>query len=87
MSAYSVEQIDEDTITEFIQSHGCRRQVLGRHIDGDPDRSSCSQMDGVFCDRCRVYSRARGPIREESQAEPGTATIEESAAITGAVII
>ena len=58
MSEYSVEQIDEDAMTEFIQSQGCRRQVLGRYMDGEEGgSSSCSQMDGVFCDRCRTKSR------------------------------
>lgn len=87
MSEYSVEQIDEDAMTEFIQGQGCRRQVLGRHMDGDQDGSSCSQTDSVFCDRCRMGSRARGPIHEESREEPGIKVVEESDAIQGADII
>jgi hypothetical protein len=33
ISKYSVEQIDKDIITEYIQSRGYRRVVLGRYID------------------------------------------------------
>ena len=42
MSEYSVEQVDEDAMTEFIQGQGCRRVVLGRHMDGAGVESSCS---------------------------------------------
>jgi superfamily II DNA helicase RecQ len=88
MSEYSVEQIDKDAITEFIQGQGCRRQVLGRHMDGDQDGSSCSQTDSVFCDRCRMRSRARGQIQEASRKEEqGMDTREEREAIKGADII
>lgn len=87
MSEYSVEQIDEDAMTEFIQGQGCRRQVLGQYMDGDPDGSSCSQTDSVFCDRCRVRSRARGHIQEASRDEPGIDPREEREVIKGADII
>jgi superfamily II DNA helicase RecQ len=87
MSEYSVEQIDEDAMTEFIQGKGCRRQVLSRHMDGDQDGSSCSQTDSVFCDRCRMSSKARGPKREESVEKPGINITEDSTAIKGADII
>jgi hypothetical protein len=56
MSEYSVEQVDEDAMTEFIQSKGCRRVVLGRHMDEAGVESSCSQTDRVFCDRCKMKS-------------------------------
>jgi hypothetical protein len=53
MSEYSVEQIDEDAITEFIQTKTCRRQVLARHMDGEEEGADCTSTDSVFCDRCR----------------------------------
>ena len=53
MSEYSVEQIDEDAMTEFIQTKTCRRQVLGRHMDGEEEGVDCTSTDSVFCDRCR----------------------------------
>jgi superfamily II DNA helicase RecQ len=89
MSEYSVEQIDEDAMTEFIQGNGCRRQVLGRHMDGDRDGGSCSQTDSVFCDRCRMSSRARGHVQEGLREEQEQATTEENEAeaITGADVI
>jgi hypothetical protein len=91
MSEYSVEQIDEDAMTEFIQSTRCRRQVLSRYMDGEPDGGSCSQTDSIFCDRCRMRSRTRGPIQEASgeEQEPVTTKEEEdeAEAITGADVI
>ena len=87
MSEYSVEQIDEDAMTEFIQSKGCRRRVLGRHMDGDQDGGSCSQTDSVFCDRCKMVSGARGQIKEESREEQGIEAEEERETIKGAEII
>lgn len=57
MSEYSVERIDEEAMTKYIQSQGCRRQVLGRYMDGEGEGISCSQTDSAFCDRCRRSSR------------------------------
>lgn len=56
-------------------------------MDGDQDGSSCSQTDSVFCDRCRMSSRAKGQIHKESREEPGIDVVEESDAIKGADII
>ena len=66
MSEYSVEQVDEDAMTEFIQSRGCRRVVLGRYMDGaGAAEGSCSQTDSVFCDRCRMKSGRRLGVEVE----------------------
>lgn len=34
-STYSTEQIDKDTMTEFVQSQVCCQVVLGRYFDGN----------------------------------------------------
>ncbi len=59
MSEYSVEQIDEDAMTEFIQARTCRRQVLSRHFDQGIDRTDCHSTDSVFCDRCKTSNRLK----------------------------
>jgi len=68
MSEYSVEQVDEDAMTEFIQSKSCRRQVLGRYMDGSAG-DSCHESDSMFCDRCRASSRAPTATAVGSQPE------------------
>lgn len=86
MSEYSVERTDEEAMTEFIQSQGCRRQVLGRHMDSEVGGSSCGETDSVFCDRCQI-SRRRGAnivakedeVEQEGEGEEvrGTTVIEQ----------
>jgi superfamily II DNA helicase RecQ len=57
MSAYSTEQIDEDAMTEFVQSRECRRVVLGQYLDGDEGIGrDCRTMDWAYCDICRARS-------------------------------
>jgi superfamily II DNA helicase RecQ len=87
MSEYSVEQVDEDAMTEFIQSTGCRRQVLSRHMDGEESGSSCSQTDSVFCDRCRTTSRPRGRIKVEADEVPIQEQRENEPQATGSEVI
>jgi superfamily II DNA helicase RecQ len=88
MSEYSVEQVDEDAMTEFIQSRGCRRQVLGRYMDGESDGSSCSQTDSVFCDRCKMKTRGMGKVevQGEKMKAPGEGEVGEEV-MSGAVVI
>lgn len=69
MSEHSVEQADEDAMTEFIQSTGCRRRVLGRYMDGDTGGDGCHESDSVFCDRCRMMSRVPAAIAVERRPE------------------
>lgn len=57
LSEYSVEQIDEDAMTEFIQSTTCRRVVLSHYFDIIDGGADCRSIDGVFCDRCTVQAR------------------------------
>ena len=55
-SDYTVEKIDDDAMTDYIQSQGCRRMVLGRYLDGgEVGLSSCKDSieEVVFCDYCQ----------------------------------
>lgn len=78
MSEYSVEQVDEDAMTEYMQSRECRRVVLGRYFDGVVEGVSCVETESVLCDLClsQVAVRKRG---EEGREEAITikVTIKE----------
>jgi hypothetical protein len=87
MSEYSVEQVDEDAMTEFIQSKRCRRVVLGRHMDGESDQSSCSQTDSVFCDRCKMSTRSISKVEVPEGKAKGTSKEENSEVVSGARVI
>jgi superfamily II DNA helicase RecQ len=64
MSAYSTEQIDEDAMTQFIQSRECRRVVLGRYFDGNEGAGQdCRSMDWAYCDICHGQSRQERVFR------------------------
>lgn len=74
LSAYSVEEVDEEAMTAFILAKTCRRQVLSQYMDqeGSGSRGSgegkvvdCISTDSVFCDRCKTTN---GPRPQE----PGT---------------
>ncbi|KAH8800934.1 P-loop containing nucleoside triphosphate hydrolase protein [Xylogone sp. PMI_703] len=70
ITAYSVEEVDEQAMTEYIQSRPCRRIVLGRYMDGVV-RVDCGRVDGVLCDVCHKRAAQEQYIREEegSKAE------------------
>ena len=57
MSEYSVEQVDEDAMTEYIQARRCRREVLSWYFDkgvvAEGERVDCYSTDSVLCDWCR----------------------------------
>jgi superfamily II DNA helicase RecQ len=59
ISKYSVEQIDEDAMTEFIQARTCRRQVLSRYFDQGVGRTDCHSTDSMFCNQCKTSNRPR----------------------------
>ena len=70
MSEYSVEQMDEDAMTEYIQARTCHRIVLGGYFDrndgeDNDDNGSgsgsidCHSTDSVFCDWCKSGSKSR----------------------------
>lgn len=66
---YSVEQVDEDAMTEFIPRPKCRRVILSRYFDGSEDGTDCQSVDGVFCDRCTQQSQRQPQIKPESQSQ------------------
>ena len=71
MSEYSVEQIDEDAMTEFIKVKTCRRRVLGRHMDGEEEGADCSSTDSVYCDQCRWKGRSSERVERRGHDEMG----------------
>ena len=64
LSAYSIEDIDEAAMTEFIQSKTCRRKVLAKYLDGESIQVDCRSIDGVNCDWCKVHIR---PARADAR--------------------
>lgn len=52
VNTYSVEAQDEAALTEYLESSGCRRAVLARHLDGDLEGADCVTTDSIPCDRC-----------------------------------
>lgn len=61
MSEYSVEKVDEDAMTAFMQARTCRRKVLSHYFDREPAGSmvDCRVTDSIFCDQCKA-SNIRG---------------------------
>jgi superfamily II DNA helicase RecQ len=57
LSDYTVEKVDEEAMTEFIQSKECRRIVLSKRFDGDFKDIDCINTDSVLCDRCIRVAR------------------------------
>ena len=52
VSAYTVEQVDEDALTEYLQAQCCRRKVIAGYIDELRSEVDCSSIDGILCDYC-----------------------------------
>ena len=69
LSAYSVEEVDEEAMTVFIKASTCRRKVLSQYMDqGSSTEGSivdCIGTDSVFCDQCKVTNRPRGHIEQQ----------------------
>ena len=71
MGTYSTEQIDEDTMTKFIQSRECYRVVLGQYLDGDEGiRRDCRTIDWAYCDICGARSYQERDFRLIELAGP-----------------
>ena len=78
MSADSTEQVDEEAMTEFVRSPGCRRQVLARWLDGQPEAAvDCHQGGWVLCDRCSVRRRPSSPPVTDRRRRSGLELIVE----------
>ena len=54
LSAYSVEEMDEEAMTAFILAPTCQRKVLSQYMDLESNKVDCISTDSVFCDRCKV---------------------------------
>ena len=52
VSAYTVKQVDEDVLTEYLQAQCCRRKVITGYIDELRSEVDCSSIDGILCDYC-----------------------------------
>jgi superfamily II DNA helicase RecQ len=57
VNTYSVEAEDEAVLSEYLESSSCRRTVLGRHLDGYLEATSCLATNSVPCDRCQGLLR------------------------------
>jgi len=52
VSAYTVKQVDEDVLTEYLQAQCCRRKVIAGYIDELRSEVDCSSIDGILCNYC-----------------------------------
>jgi superfamily II DNA helicase RecQ len=75
LSEYSVEQVDEDSLTEYIQSTRCRRSILGRYLDGILTETDCLTTDSVLCDWCEKKSQ-EGEVLERISRKISISSIE-----------
>lgn len=68
LSAYSVEEVDEEAMTAFIRASTCRRKVLSQYMDLESSEEGsvvdCIGIDSVFCDRCKVTNGPGGNMRQ-----------------------
>jgi superfamily II DNA helicase RecQ len=83
LSAYSVERIDEDAMTAFIQTRSCRREVLSGYFDKETGSVDCSSTDSVFCDRCRESNKLKTQARQEEQGLSGRQAIAQKLKAVG----
>jgi hypothetical protein len=81
LSEYCVEQVDEDAMTEFLQVEGCRRQVIAKYFDGEPEGVDCRSTDSILCDWCKVSLRRPGVAGYQHKERGGEvdSTAEEGA--------
>lgn len=74
LSAYSVEEADEEAMTAFILASTCRRKVLSQYMDQGSQEGSiavdCIGTDSVYCDRCKTTNGPRVHMQQAAQAEP-----------------
>lgn len=85
LSEYSTEQVDEDAMTEFLQSTGCRRQVLAWYFDGEESGSDCKSTDSVYCDRCKIPGPRQ--VGGDRGGEVETGEVQEETEVQGSQVI
>jgi hypothetical protein len=82
VSAYSVEQVDEDALTEYIQAQCCRRRVISRYIDGAGKEVDCKGIEGISCDYYEGLQQSKvlgGEVRvkQEGEEKSGSRVVQE----------
>ena len=68
LSEYSVEQVDEEAMTAFIQASTCRRKVLSGRFDRESGIVDCISTDSVFCDHCKTSNSQGGGRTKQEEA-------------------
>jgi ATP-dependent DNA helicase RecQ len=71
LSEYSVEQVDEEAMTAFMQASTCRRKVLSGYFDRESGVVDCISTDSVFCDHCKTSNSQGGRPKQEEPLEEG----------------
>jgi hypothetical protein len=77
LSANSVEAIEEEALTRYLKTTGCRQVAISSYMDGQEAAKSanCEEIDGVWCDCCKRLLQSELlqlpglPVAEESQQE------------------
>lgn len=76
-SDFTVEKVDEDALTEYIQTKGCRRAVLAKHFDqGLPLSCREEAEEVVYCDYCENRVALERSELAESHGETATTTTD-----------
>ena len=69
-SDFTVEKVDEDALTEYIQTKGCRRAVLAKHFDqGLPLTCREHAEEVVYCDCCESRALEDRALERSELAE------------------
>jgi len=74
VNVYSVEAQDEATLTEYLESHSCRRAVLAKHLDGHLEGTDCITTDSILCDWCEQS------LQPEDTSGSGSSSQDDSGA-------
>ena len=56
VTAYTVEDKDEEALSEFLSTQSCRRAVLAQYMDGVSTGAECVRSGSVLCDQCRRHN-------------------------------
>jgi hypothetical protein len=75
VNAYLVEAQDEAALTKYLESDGCRRAVLAKHLDRDIEGADCLTTDSILCDRCQELVKQSSSHSEKSS---GSGSQDES---------
>ena len=71
-----MEMVDEEALTSYIQTKGCRRAVLAEHLDdGIPLSCRESTEEVVYCDYCEETVMPEGSLRRGYVVEDHAAAV------------